>query len=225
MKIKYEWVLFDADDTLFNFDIYNGLKHTLSHYDAELTQSDFDIFKLENKKLWLSYQNSEITAEMLQHSRFNLFAKKLNLKASDLNETFLAIMGTISKPLVGATDLLNALFGKSKLGIITNGFTKVQTERLALTGLHNHFDLLVISEEVGVAKPNIEIFEHALSKMGNPSRDQVLMVGDNADTDIRGGINAKLHTCWLNVDGKTLPSDLSPTYQVTSLTELYKLLI
>ncbi len=80
------------------------------------------------------------------------------------------------------------------MGIITNGFTSLQQTRLERTGLRDHFDLLIISEEVGVAKPDARIFDYALAQAGNPSRDRVLMVGDTAESDIRGGVNAGLAT-------------------------------
>jgi 5'-nucleotidase len=79
---------------------------------------------------------------------------------------------------------------------------------------------LVISEQVGIAKPHRDIFDHALTRMGNPARDRVLMVGDNPDTDILGGINAGLDTCWINVGGREAPEGVVPTMQVASLSEL-----
>jgi 5'-nucleotidase len=76
--------------------------------------------------------------------------------------------------------------------------------------LRDHFDLLVISEEVGVAKPDPRIFDYALAQAGNPDRSRVLMVGDTAESDIRGGVNAGLATCWLNAHQRVLPG-IEPT--------------
>lgn len=90
-----------------------------------------------------------------------------------------------STPLPGAVSLLNAIRGNAKIGIITNGFSALQQVRLERTGLRDYFDLLVISEEVGVAKPNKKIFDYALEQAGNPDRSRVLMVGDTAESDIR----------------------------------------
>ena len=119
---------------------------------------------------------------------------------------------------------LDALKGKAKLGIITNGFTALQQIRLERTGLRDHFDALVISEEVGVPKPDPRIFDYALEQAGNPDRERVLMVGDTAESDIRGGMNAGLSTVWLNAHGRTLPEGIQPTWTVTSLNELEQLL-
>jgi 5'-nucleotidase len=120
--------------------------------------------------------------------------------------------------------LLKALHGKVKLGIVTNGFTKLQQVRLDRTGLKEYFDVLVISEQVGFAKPHQAIFEHSLALMGHPEREKVLMIGDNPDSDILGGLNAGLNTCWLNRQNRVSPEGISPHFQVTSLAELEQLL-
>jgi putative hydrolase of the HAD superfamily/5'-nucleotidase len=134
-------------------------------------------------------------------------------------------MAEICTPIDGAVSLLAALNGEARLGIITNGFTDLQQARLERTGLGHHFEVLVISEQVGMTKPDRQIFDHALSLMGDPARDRVLMVGDNPDSDIRGGINAGLDTCWVNADGRAAPEAMMPTYQVSSLAELESLLL
>lgn len=117
-----------------------------------------------------------------------------------------------------------AIRGNAKIGIITNGFSALQQVRLERTGLRDYFDLLVISEEVGVAKPNKKIFDYALEQAGNPDRSRVLMVGDTAESDILGGINAGLATCWLNAHNREQPEGIAPTWTVSSLHELEQLL-
>jgi 5'-nucleotidase len=224
MKI-YEWILFDADDTLFHFDAFSGLQLMFSHFDITFTKQDYHEYQVINKSLWVDYQNGEITAQQLQHQRFNSWAEKLQVLPHELNSAFLSAMAEICMPLEGAISLLCALQGKAKLGIITNGFTELQQTRLERTGLSDHFELLVISEQVGVAKPHVDIFEHALSAMGNPAREKVLMVGDNPESDILGGINAGLDTCWINANNNPVPDGITPLYQVSSLSELKNLLL
>ena len=221
----YEWILFDADETLFHFDAFSGLQRTFARFDVEFTQQDYEAYQLLNKSLWVDYQSFTITAEELQHKRFDTWANKLQCSPKDLNRAFLNSMAEICTPLEGAVNLLAALKGRSKLGIITNGFTQLQQVRLERTGLKDHFELVVISEQVGFAKPHPGIFEHALTMMNNPARQQVLMVGDTLASDILGGINAGFDTCWLNADNKPLSEGIVPKYQVSSLTELKRLLL
>lgn len=127
--------------------------------------------------------------------------------------------------MTGAVDLLDALRHRVKLGIITNGFTQLQRVRLEATGLYEHFDVLVISEEVGIAKPDGRIFDHALSLMGLPMRERVLMVGDTLESDILGGLNAGMTTCWVNSMGKIAPNHIQPHHEISSLVELKTLLL
>lgn len=220
MLTQWDWILFDADDTLFHFDAFAGLQRLFQRYDVEFNLADYSDYQAINKPLWVDYQNGAITALQLQLQRFQGWADRLQVTPNDLNSGFLAAMAEICLPLEGAADLLNALKGRVKMGIITNGFTALQQIRLERTGFQGYFDLLVISEQVGVAKPHPAIFDYALNEMGDPPRDRVLMVGDNPDSDILGGINAGLATCWLNADGRTRPEGIVPLWQVASLREL-----
>ena len=133
-------------------------------------------------------------------------------------------MADICQPLPGARELVDSLTGKVNLGIITNGFTELQSIRLSRTGFQDAFSPVVISEQLGKAKPDVAIFNHAFSLMGDPDKHQVLMVGDNLHSDILGGINAGIDTCWLNHHGAEVSDDIAPSYQVSNLTELHQLL-
>lgn len=222
--MNWDWILFDADETLFTFDAFGGLQRMFLDYSVTFTAEDFQDYQAVNKPLWVDYQNGAISALQLQHQRFEGWAERLSVPAGDLNAAFLNAMAEICVPLPGAVSLLNALKYKVKMGIITNGFTALQQIRLERTGLRDYFDLLVISEQVGVAKPDRKIFDYAFEKMGNPPRERVLMVGDTAESDILGGINAGIATCWLNAHGRNLPEGVTPTWEVASLSELERLL-
>ena len=224
MLTEWDWILFDADDTLFHFDAYAGLQRLFQQYDVAFSAEDYQQYQSVNKPLWVEYQNGAITALQLQHQRFQGWADRLKVTPHDLNSGFLNAMAEICVPLAGAVNLLNSLKGKVKMGIITNGFTALQQIRLERTGFLGYFDLLVISEQVGHAKPHPAIFDYALEKMGNPSRERVMMVGDNPDSDILGGIRAGLATCWLNADNRALPEGIEPTWQVSTLRGLEEIL-
>ena len=217
---NWDWIFFDADETLFTFDSFSGLQRMFLDYSVTFTADDFQDYQAVNKPLWVDYQNGAITSLQLQHMRFESWASRLSVNPGDLNEAFMTAMVEICAPLPGAVSLLNALRGNVKMGIITNGFTSLQQRRLERTGLSGYFDLMIISEEVGVAKPDRRIFDYALEQAGNPDRTRVMMVGDNASSDVLGGINAGLATCWLNAHQQELPAGISPTWTVTTLAEL-----
>lgn len=218
--MKYQWVLFDADDTLFHFDAYSGLRLMFSRFQFDFDLSDYEYYQSLNKPLWVAYQDGSITAKQLQTQRFEPWARQLAISTTALNSAFLAAMADICTLLPGARELIDALTGRCRLGIITNGFTELQTVRLERTGLKYAFDPVIISEEVGAAKPDAIIFEHAFERMGHPPREQVLMVGDNPHSDIKGGLNAGIHTCWVNSRGHDRPVGIEPHHEVANLNEL-----
>ena len=221
----YEWILFDADNTLFHFDDFSGLRCMFKkHFEIEFCEKAYQAFQLISRPLWNSYQNGEISAQHLQEQRFYAWSEKLQISTMQLNSLFMQTMASISKPLHGVINLLNFIKGKVKIGIITNGFTELQQTRLERTGLKDFFELHVISDQVGIPKPNVLIFEHAILLAGNPAREKVLMVGDTFETDILGAINAKLDTCWLNPKRKPLPQNFIINHQVCSISELQSLL-
>lgn len=220
----FSWLVFDADDTLFHFDAFTGLKQLFTGFNIDFTHHDYAEYQLVNKPLWVDYQNGVITATQLQQQRFTAWAERLDCLPQQLNDSFMTIMAEICTPIAGVVELLNSLKDKVRLGIITNGFSQLQQARLEHTGLTNYFDLLVVSEEVGAAKPQQAIFEHSLTLMGNPIRTHVLMIGDNPSSDILGGINAGLQTCWFNQHQLAMPAGIKPHYHVSSFSELHRLL-
>lgn len=223
--MRYQWILFDADETLFHFDAFAGLQLMFSRHDYQFDSAEYDYYQSINLPLWQQYQQGDISAKQLQVNRFTPWADKLNTSAAALNSAFMQAMADICTPLPGATELVNALKGRAKLGIITNGFTELQQIRLQRTGFADLFDTLVISEQVGVAKPHIDIFNHAFSLMGHPPKQHILMVGDNPQADIQGGINAGIDTCWLNRHSAARPDGITPHVEVTSLSQLQQWLL
>lgn len=219
----YPWILFDADETLFRFDSFRGLKILFAQYDIVFTEKDYQDYQLRNKSLWADYQSGKITAQHI-HKRFDPWAEKLEVSIDKLNRNFLATMTDICEPLPGALNLLKNLKGKSRFGIITNGFNEFQQTRLEKTGVHEYIEFVVVSEDVGLAKPHPAIFDHAIRKMNNPPRENILMVGDTLESDILGGLNSGLDTCWINRENKIAPEHINPKYQINSLMELEHLL-
>jgi YjjG family noncanonical pyrimidine nucleotidase len=201
---QYTHILFDADGTLFDFDAYNGLCIVFKRHNQTFTKKLFEEYKNINRPLWDQYQLHEITATQVQCKRFEHWQDLLGKSAQDINTSFLDAMSEICAPIDGAKELLDALHGKVEMGIITNGFTQLQKTRLKRTNFTKYFATLVVSEEVGVAKPHPEIFNHTLTQLGNPHPARVLMVGDTLASDIAGGTAAGLHTCWLNPNSSAI---------------------
>ncbi|TDP00036.1 pyrimidine 5'-nucleotidase [Marinomonas balearica] len=226
MPRKYDYIIFDADETLFHFDAFAGLQNQFKQFNVEFSEEDFKEYQRVNKPLWVQYQNGDIDAKTLQVTRFEAWANRLNVSAEMLNDGFLESMADICKPLPGAKIMIESLLERSvKLAIITNGFTGLQQKRLQRTGFLPHFEHIVISEQYGIAKPHVSIFEHTLSLLGCEDKRKALMVGDTLASDIQGGNNAGIDTCWINHHNDHAPSELMPTKEVTDLHQLTQWLI
>ena len=108
--MRYNWVLFDADETLFSFNSYLGLTAMLKRYGIDFTREDYDAFQAVNKLLWVAYQNNEITAEDIQMRRFAKLAEQTGVHQIQLNQELMAEMAKVSKPLDGVMEMLEALY-------------------------------------------------------------------------------------------------------------------
>jgi 2-haloacid dehalogenase len=137
---------------------------------------------------------------------------------------YLQHLGMQAQLVDGALEVVRTLATSHRLAIITNGLTEVQRPRLAASAIREHVAALVISEEVGAAKPHRAIFDAAFARIGMPETSGVLMIGDSLSSDIAGGIGYGLDTCWYNPHGLPGRDDLVPTYEVRHLGELPPLL-
>ena len=221
--MRYNWVLFDADETLFSFNSYLGLTSMLKRYGIDFSREDYDAFQAVNKLLWVAYQNNEITAQDIQMRRFAKLAEQTGVDQIKLNQELMAEMAKVSKPLDGVMEMLEALHPKVKMGIITNGFTELQQQRLQNTQTEKFFDIVVVSEQIGVAKPDRKVFDYAFSQMDDLDKTKILMVGDTLASDILGGYNSGIDTCWFNHANLENDTKIQPTYEIKDIRELVKI--
>ncbi|RUO72271.1 noncanonical pyrimidine nucleotidase, YjjG family [Pseudidiomarina sediminum] len=222
---QYDWFLFDADETLFSFDAFVGLQQMFAPYGVSFDAADYADYQALNQPLWEAYQAGQIDAEALQKQRFADWAARLEVAPLELNAAFIDTMAQVCQPLEGARALLERVAQQGKVGIVTNGFTALQHTRLEQTGFTDLIDLIVISEQVGVAKPDPKIFAHALAEMQHPAPERVLMTGDNPHSDVLGAQRSGIHACWLNQHALPCPLPTPPHYTVNSLPELEQLLL
>ena len=218
--MRYNWVLFDADETLFSFNSYLGLTAMLKRYGIDFTPEDYDAFQAVNKLLWVAYQNNEITAEDIQMRRFAKLAEQTGVHQIQLNQELMAEMAKVSKPLDGVMEMLETLYPEVKMGIITNGFTELQQQRLQNTQTEKFFEIVVVSEQIGVAKPDRKVFDYAFSQMDKLDKTKILMVGDTLASDILGGYNSGIDTCWFNHANLVNDTKIQPTYEIKDIREL-----
>ena len=227
--MKYELLLFDADGTLFDFEKCeaDALSNTLSRFNISFPDEDLSaLFKRVNIKIWEEFENKLITAGELKTERFRRYFSLINVDADpqEFSNEYLLNLSRGTDLLPGALDLIKSIHTDFKIVIITNGLTSVQKPRFENSAIFPYVDKYVISEEFGIPKPNKEIFEHALSVAGHAEKSTTLMIGDKLSSDIKGGINFGVDTCWYNPYSKPNSSDIKPMYEIKSLPELKQII-
>lgn len=226
--MKYDIILFDADQTLFDFEKSEryALEKTIQKLGFLYTEeTHLALYHDMNKKIWKEFEEGLITQEKLKVERFNRFKEKTNWdfapeKFADYYMDFLAQASFVYDD---ALELIISLKEQHRLAIITNGLTRVQTKRIRGSILANYFEEIVISEEIKFSKPNPEIFAHTLEKLGQIDKGAVLMVGDSLTSDIRGGNLFGIDTCWYNPEKIENTLDITPTYEIQRLVDLSQL--
>lgn len=227
---KYYCVLFDADNTLLNFDAAESkaLAETLVNYGIEPDAETVQTYRTINEELWAQLEKGQIRREKLLNERFTRFLKAINAagNGAEMNRYYLEQLSSHPDLANGEVlDVLHELSEVATLAIVSNGVAKVQNRRLEESGILNYMEEIFVSEKMDSEKPNRKIFDAALRALGVENREHVLMVGDSLSSDVQGGINAGLDTCWFNPDHAENPGKVIPTYEIASLTELYSIVM
>lgn len=227
--MKYEVILFDADDTLFDFkkSERHALENTMVEYEIDYDEAyHLKIYQEINSSIWRDFESGVITQKELKIERFKRFSSALNtiFDASEFSKSYTKHLGLASFLYDESLELIENLHSNYRLAIITNGLTEVQNNRIRKSTISKYFEDIVISEEVKVSKPNPKIFELALSNIRHNDKSKVLMVGDSLTSDIQGGINFGIDTCWLNSSKSTNTSTIIPTYEISNIKDLKTLL-
>lgn len=224
MSVRYPWLLFDADDTLFDYRVAeaSAISAAFAGHGIDVRDEWLSAYQEVNARAWRALEQGTITQARLRIQRFEeLFAVlKLDLDPTAFSTAYLAQLAKQAHLIEGALEVVEALRPAHRLAIITNGLADVQRPRLARSPLAAVVDVVVISEEVGVAKPDPAIFGLALEGMGRPAKRDVLVIGDSLSSDIAGGMAAGLDTCWFNPRALPRRDGVSPTYEIRRLDEL-----
>ena len=191
------------------------------------TEEIYKIYKVENAKVWISFEDKEIDTTTLKKIRFAGFFNLLGITHIDpfkFNTSYIENLVTVSEVYPGAVELIKKLSKKYKLSIITNGLKEAQRPRLARVGMLDLFDSIVVSDEIGVAKPDVQFFEHTYTTIINPpAKSKVLVIGDNLMSDILGGNNFGVDTCWIS-HKKENHTELKPTFSIDSVFDIEDIL-
>lgn len=225
---SYKFLLFDADGTLYDFKATEkiALKNLFSHYNIPLTEENIGLYHRNNSQCWKEYEEGTITMEVLKTRRFTTFFTEAGIEADDFEagRLFIKFLGDAGILIDGAREVLDSLKSSYRLAIITNGIADVQRARLINSGTQDDYDEIIISEELGVAKPNAEFFRIALERLG-AQKEECLIIGDSLTSDIQGGVNSGIDTLYLHLDSEADPEKRIWTYDAGDYATLLSYLL
>lgn len=224
--MKYDTLLFDADNTLWDFDLsekfalFKVLGEESIEYQPELLATWHSV----NKLCWLQLEEGLLSAEDLRWVRWERFFEQLGKTGNyaDMGERYSMHLGTTDFMIPGAKLLLEKLSAQRTLAMVTNGLKEVQRKRLLNTNIADYFDAIIISDEIGISKPHTAFFDHTFSELNQPDKKTTLMIGDSLSSDILGGNNYGLDTCWFNPQRKEANSGVVPRFTIKTLEDLWQ---
>lgn len=225
---KYTTLLLDADGTLLDFDATEkrALKETFSAYgypfNAKIEQRYLEI----NKVLWNAYEEGTMTREEVIYTRFSRLFFEMKIKDDGIafEDDYQKALGRGHDLIAHAYEIVKLLSEEYDLYIASNGVVETQYQRLKESWLYPFFKGVFISEELGFQKPRTEYFTACFQNIKERDKKKILMVGDSLSSDIQGGINAGIDTCWFNPTHKINDKGFHSTYEIEHLGELMEVL-
>ena len=228
----YTHLFFDADGTLFDFN--TSEKKALEKAMRVLCgtwKNDFvQLYHQINKGAWKELEKKLITLDELKILRFRRFMEQTGLvfDPAEMSRVYTGFLALSNDMLPGVLPLLKELSQKYTLVLVTNGITEVQMGRIKATDTEKYFKAIVISEEVGVAKPDPAFFQIASRRCGNPAKENILMIGDSMTSDMRGAANYGIASCLIVPPHKEVPvpgaDDPKPDFIIRNFDQLKEIL-
>jgi 2-haloacid dehalogenase len=224
--MAYTWLFFDADGTLFDFDLAEklALSSVLVDLGQPLSDDAHQSYQRINKELWLAFEEGKVTQAEIKTKRFERWLESLTLDADidKVSRDYLKHLSQQGPLLEHALEIIQALSKNYQMLLLTNGLKEVQRPRFNASVLEPYMTDIIVSGEVGFAKPDPRIFDAAFEVIGQPDKHEVLMIGDSLSADIQGGLNYGLDTCWYNPNGAS--SSLPITHTIHDLRQLLEIL-
>lgn len=221
-------VLLDLDNTLIDFNecARHSIINSFKKHGFTYTEKTFETFITENVKIWKRLEKGEITKPELRANRWNIILGKLGIDydGTIIEEEFENGVAQGAYAVEGAYELLDYLYPKYELYIVSNGFRFVQESRLKIGDFRKYFKDIFLSEDIGVQKPAKEFFDYCFEKLNQPKKENVILIGDSLSADIMGGLNYGIDCVWFNKNADKLPADIKPTYTVNHLNEIISIL-
>ena len=220
----YSILLFDADNTLFNFDAGNRRAFSEVCRICHLPDTDelFHAYEAVNAEMWSAFDRGECTKDFLVVERFRLFLERAGLQADPVqcNKIHLSTLATNTVLLPHALEVCRTLAQTHSLYIVTNAVAAVQKARLAASDLRPYITDAFILEDAGASKPSVAYFDYVFSRIPGITRENCLLIGDSPSSDLQGANNYGIPCCWYNPRGLARPDGMRIDYEIRDLPEL-----
>ncbi len=223
--MNYDVYLMDADETLFDFVKAEqaALANAFGRHGLKCPDGAIRAYREINADLWVQFESGQIEKDVLLVKRFAQLFERLGIgvDAHDFNAQYLVELGKGVDLIDGALEICRLLHEKGKhIYIVTNGASVSQRMRLEGSRIRTYISDIFISEDVGFQKPRKEYFDYVFQQLPPTDRSKIIMIGNSLTSDVQGGLNAGVDTCWFNKDGERNMTNLIPTYQISRLEEI-----
>lgn len=225
---KYKTILFDIDDTLFDFDKDQKIafKEAIKAIGYNCTEKMYEDYNIINLDMWEKLNEGKITLEELFIKRFEIFFAEYGIEYNEyeFNKILTQMFPKTGTPIKGVKEVLEKLNGRYELVIASNGPKDQQYHRLENADFLKYFSKIFISEEIGYNKPDKKYFDIVFQNIDNKEKSKILIVGDSISSDIIGGKNSGIDTCWYNAEEKENKTTIKPNYEIKNWKELLKII-
>ena len=222
---KYTTLLFDADNTLLDFFAAEerAIEITCKHFNIPYSKEVGKLYSDINDSFWKRFEKGEIKREEINVGRFAKFAEAVGSNAcpKGLADFYIEELSNGNMIIEGADRLCEILSKKYDMYIVTNGHASVQKRRFGTSVLPQFFKKSFISEEVGSKKPEKDFFDLVFKELPEKDKSKICIIGDSMSSDILGGINAGIDTCFYN--RFDMPKTYEPTYEVKNFDEMLEI--
>lgn len=224
----FEILFLDLDNTILDFDKaeHVALCKALDLFGIEPTETVCARYSQINKEHWERLERKELTREQVLVGRFEQLFRELGIRADAVacKTAYAEFLSIGHYFLPGAPEAVEQLSQKYRLFLASNGTASVQWGRLKSANICHYFEDIFISQEMGANKPAPEFFHSCFARIPNFDPKKAMIVGDSLSSDILGGRNAGIATCWVNKKHAPGNPEIPADYEIESLAELYPLL-
>lgn len=226
--MRYDVILWDVDGTLLDFDYseHYSICKCLGEIGVTPTEEMTKRYAAINDSWWKRLEKGEVTKAQLLTGRFTDLFAEYHISCEDIEGFRLKYqesLGSVYRYIDDSLTICKKLKGKCRQYAVTNGVTKTQLSKLKLSGFYDVMDDIFISEQLGAPKPQRAFFDRVFETMPEVVKERVLIVGDSLSSDMRGGNNAGITTCWYNPKDVVNETEVETNFIIRNLKEILQI--